>query len=98
LSQRCWSKAQGKQSSFNQFLRKKQTAEGIYQFLSSHLQAELEPEPDQVFVPDPEPGPIQTRNQDLIQTQNQNPIQIMLCGLLFHTHALFRRTPEQGRC
>ena len=57
MCQKCWSKAQRKQSSFNQFLRKKRTAEEIYQFLSPHLQAELEPEPDQVLVPDPEPGP-----------------------------------------
>ena len=57
MCQRCWIKAQRKQSSFNQFLRKKGTAEEIYHFLSPHLQAELEPEPDQVSVPDPEPGP-----------------------------------------
>ena len=57
MCQRCWSKAQRKQSSLNQFLRKKRTAEEIYQFLSPHPQAELEPEPDQVLVPDPEPGP-----------------------------------------
>ena len=38
-------------------MRKKGTAEEIYHFLSPHLQAELEPEPDQVSVPDPEPGP-----------------------------------------